>query len=204
MLALRSHDNNFVKVIKTIAGVDRKMSVVSDTYSKALFKAAKSQGLLEIVADDVKSLTKLLVESPSIFKTFSNKSIEIKDLIASVDVIVKQESISKVTGNFLKTLIMSRKFPYIWEIFKNFSNLVLTENQEIVVDITSAQTLEKKHSQEIVKILKQQIGRTVILHERVDPEMLGGLIVQVGSEIYDASIRTQISEIKIGLERLES
>ena len=180
------------------------MSVVSDIYSKALFNAAKSKDVLQTVVGDIKSLESLFAVSPDILQVFQNKSIEKKELSDAVDAIIKQKSINIVTGNFLKTLINARKFSFIIDIFHHFHQLVKIDQNEVSVVVTSARALEKKQVAEITDILKQKIGKTISMHERINPDLIGGMIVQVGTEIYDASIRAQISEIKTGLERLGS
>jgi len=178
------------------------MSVVSNTYSKALLAAAKANKALPHVVADMEALRGLFVQAPEILKAFQNKSIEISSLYAVVDAMVKNKSLNKITGNFMKTLIQVRRVTAIDDIFLKFNELVQQENNEAVVSVTSARQLEKKYTSEIKKILEQQIGRKVFLHEEVNPDIIGGIIVQVGSEVYDASLRTQLNGIKIGLERL--
>ena len=180
------------------------MSVVSNTYSKALLAAAKTNKALPQVVADMQALRGLFVQAPEILKAFQNKSIEISSLYAVVDAMVKDKSLNKITGNFMKALIQVRRMTAIDDIFLKFNELVQQENNEVVASVTSARPLEKKYASEITKILEQQIGRKVFLYEEVNPDIIGGIIVQVGSKVYDASLRTQLNGIKIGLERLES
>jgi F-type H+-transporting ATPase subunit delta len=98
--------------------------------------------------------------------------------------------------NFLALLIDNHRMPVIYRVRQQFERLWEEENRTLPVEITSAIALDADTTDELGRTIGERAGRTVKLAARVDPEIIGGIIVRVGNSILDASIRTRLEQLR--------
>jgi F-type H+-transporting ATPase subunit delta len=98
--------------------------------------------------------------------------------------------------NFLNLLIENHRMPVIFRIRQEFGRLWDEENQTLPVEITSAIELDQATTESLGKTIGERAGRKVTLAARVDPDILGGIVVRVGNSILDASIRNRLEQLR--------
>ena len=98
--------------------------------------------------------------------------------------------------NFLKLLIEKHRMPVIFRIRQRYERLWDDENRTLPVEITSAIELDEATTESLGKAIGERTGRRVVLATRVDPDILGGIVVRVGNSILDASIRNRLEQLR--------
>jgi F-type H+-transporting ATPase subunit delta len=98
--------------------------------------------------------------------------------------------------NFLELLAERHRMPVLFRVRKNFDELWAEENKLLPVSVTSAVELDEELVKGIGERIQEQTGRTVELSSKVDPDVLGGLVVQVGNMILDASVRSRLERLR--------
>jgi F-type H+-transporting ATPase subunit delta len=163
-------------------------------YSEALFGAAKEQGKIDLIRDQLNALADAL-ESNRDLSTFffspSFSSREKKEGVARVLV-----GADEIFVNFLNVLIDNHRMPVIFRIRRQYEALWREENKLLPVEITSAVELDDAVAQSIAEKVARQTGRRVELTRRVDDAILGGLVVRVSNMILDASIQNQLERLR--------
>jgi F-type H+-transporting ATPase subunit delta len=170
------------------------MEEIASVYARSLFEVAQEQGKL----DDVR---KQLGEFADALD--GNQEMQVFFFSPYFSTPEKEEGLGKVvTGadpimeNFLKLLIEKHRMPTVFGVRRVFDELWQRENKLLPVEITSAIELDKKTVKQIGDRIGEETGQKIELSERVDPDILGGLVVRVGNSIIDSSIRARLDSLR--------
>jgi F-type H+-transporting ATPase subunit delta len=175
------------------------MEEIAEVYSRALFEVAREHDVLDRIHDELGELADALDESHELQLFFFSpyfSSEEKKDGVARV-----------VTGaderlvRFLEMLAERHRMPVLPRIRREFDALWAEEHELLEVSVTSAVELDDQLVKGIGEQIEQQAGRRVELSSTVDPELLGGLKVRVGSMVLDASVRNRLDRLRKQLVR---
>jgi F-type H+-transporting ATPase subunit delta len=180
-----------------------KDSVVSgqivEPYAQALMSVAQSQNLVDRFSEDINGLLSLL-ESSEELSTFLASPIVKSDVQKSVLTQVVGDQVHPLVRNFLMVLIERRRILFLEGICKQFQALVRKLNQTVLAEVTSAIELNDEQKQTIRgKVIALTSARQVELVTKLDRDLIGGVIIQVGSQVIDASLRGQLRRISIRL-----
>jgi F-type H+-transporting ATPase subunit delta len=162
-------------------------------YAEALFGAAREQGKIDLMREQLGALCdeldrrelRLFFFSP-LFSTRERKE-GLARLLSGAD---------EIFLNFLEILIDNHRMPVIFRIRRQYDGLWQEEHRLLPVEVTSAIELDDEIARQIQERVEQQTGRTVELTRRVDESILGGLVVRVSNMILDASIRNQLERLR--------
>jgi ATP synthase F1 delta subunit len=167
---------------------------IAEVYSRALFEAAKDHDVLDRVHDELGEFADALSESRDLQVFFFSP------YFSSLE---KKEGISKLVEgaderflNFLELLAERHRMPVVFRIRKSFDALWAEENKLLPVSVTSAVELDAGLVEGIGKRIQEQTGRKVDLSSKVDPDVLGGLVLQVGNMVLDASVRSRLERLR--------
>ena len=183
-----------------VASTDQTVSGVAGRYASALFELASEEkstaevgGKLALfgAAIDASDDLKRLVRSP----VYSSD-----DQIAALEGVAKSLGITGTTLNFLKLAARNRRLSALPDMIKAYATLLATARGEIAGEVTSANALTDDQINALKAALKSSLGRDVALSTRVDPSILGGLIVKVGSRMMDNSLKTKLQNLKIAMK----
>jgi F-type H+-transporting ATPase subunit delta len=170
------------------------MEEIAQVYSRALFEVAKERGVLDEVRDQLDAFTKAMATSRELQTFFFSPSFSTDE---------KKEGLKRaVTGaepvlmNFLEALIERHRMPAIFRIRARYEDLWDDERDLLLVEVTSAVPLDKSTVGEIGDRIGKQTKRTVELSSKVDPDILGGIVLRVGNRILDASIRNRLEQLR--------
>jgi F-type H+-transporting ATPase subunit delta len=170
------------------------MEEIARVYATALFEAAKDRGKLDAMHDQLGQLADALAE---------NRDMQIFLFSPYFSSAEKEEGLKRAIAdaepelvNFLELLIEKHRMPVLFRIRRQFDALWAKENKRLGVTVTSAVELDPEVARRIGSQIEQQTGNTVELRRRVDPEILGGLVVQVGNMVLDTSIRNRLEKLR--------
>lgn len=172
------------------------VSGVSGRYATALFELAREQKSVDAVLADLDKFTALLAESADLKRLVRSpvfaSEVQAKALAAVLD----KAGISGISANFLKVLAANRRLFVVADVISGYRALVAKFKGEATADVTVAEKLSDKNLDALKTALKAVTGKDVALNIKVDPAIIGGLVVKLGSRMVDSSIRTKLNSIK--------
>jgi F-type H+-transporting ATPase subunit delta len=167
---------------------------IARVYAEALFDAAKEAGKLDPIREQLGQVADALAEDRDLQVFFFSpyfSSAEKKDGIARAVTGAEPQLI-----NFLELLAEKHRMPVLFRIRRRYDELWAQENRRIDVTVTSATELDEKVVEEIGAAIEKQTGKGVELTSRVDESILGGIVLQVGNMVLDASIRNRLEKLR--------
>lgn len=172
---------------------------IAEPYAQALMSLAQSQDLTNRFGEDVSGLLNVLKESDE-FKNFLASPVYKPDQKKALLQQLLAEQVHPLTLNFLKLLVDHRRIPVLQDICLQYQDLLRKLNQAVLAEVTSAVELSDDQKQSVrEKVMTMTNARQVDLDTKVDPDLIGGVIIKVGSQIIDASLRGQLRRISIRL-----
>lgn len=164
-------------------------------YASALFDLASEAGTVTAVESDLASLQAALRESDDLRGVIRNPQVSRGQLGQVMAGIAKHLKLSQLTSNFLGVLAENRRVGDLPAVIRAFSAIAAAQRGEVSAEVASAHPLTAAQLTELESKLRAREGRTVKLASRVDPSLLGGLVVTIGSKRIDSSIRTRLNSL---------
>jgi len=183
-----------------VAGGTTLVAGIAGRYATALFDLARDGDALDTTAEELKGLEALLRESDDLARLVRSPVFSVAEQSAAVDEIVKQANMSALTGNFLKLLARNRRLFVLPDIAIAFRALLAEYRNEVTAEVTTAVALTDDQTDELRATLKAKTGRNIDLAAHVDPSLIGGLVVKIGSRMVDSSIRTKLNNLKFAMK----
>jgi len=169
-------------------------------YASALFELAKESGTLSQVEADLGKFQTLLDMSPDLCRLVASPVFSAEDQERAVAAVLSKAEISGLTANFFKLIAKNRRLFAAPDMIRVFKAFAAQERGEITAEVTSAVALTEEQVAALKDTLKASVGKDVQLDMHVDPDILGGLIVKIGSRMVDSSLRTKLASMRIGLK----
>ena len=164
-------------------------------YASALFELASENGTVTAVETDLETLQAALSESDELANVISNPQLSRKEQGDAVASVAKHLGLSDLTTKFLGVLAANRRLAKAPDMISAFKTIAAAQRGEVTATVTSAHPLSEAQIDALKNKLTAREGRTVMLTADVDPELLGGLVVTIGSQRIDASIRTRLNSL---------
>jgi F-type H+-transporting ATPase subunit delta len=164
-------------------------------YAAALFELAAEAGTVTAVESDLDRLADALHESPDLRALTTNPEIGRKAAGAAIEGVAGLLGTSDLTRKFLGVLAENRRLAALPGMIRAFRAIAAAQRGEVTAEVTSAHALTDTQIDQLKTRLTQREGRTVKLSTKVDPDLLGGLVVTIGSKPIDGSIRTRLNSL---------
>lgn len=164
-------------------------------YASALFDIASEKGLVTAVESDLDKLGDALGQSKELANLIRNPQISREAAGKAMDGVADVLGLSDLTKNFVGVLAANRRLGALAEIVRAFSAIAAAQRGEVNAEVTSAHPLTDAQLAELTQKLKAREGKEIKLKASVDPEILGGLVVRIGSRQIDGSIRTRLNSL---------
>jgi F-type H+-transporting ATPase subunit delta len=168
-----------------------RVSVVADTYARALFDLAREAGSADAVRDELRQIALLAADTPGLASLFEHRLIDtarraqtIRSLFAS--------RVQDVTLRFLLVLNDRRRLDELPGIAYGFDKLLKAERGEVDVEVTTARPLTDAQIKQVRDQLTVSLGKTAIVHPATDAALIGGLRIRIGDRVIDASVARQL------------
>ncbi len=171
-------------------------------YATALFELARDENKLDETMDALAQLESLLNESEDLIRLVRSPIFSSDEQSAALTALGKQAAIPALTGNFLQLLVKNRRLFALRDIIAGFRSLLADYRDEVTAEVTSAVPLSDQQTDNLKATLKAKTGKDVSLTQSVDPTLLGGLIVKIGSRMVDSSIRTKLNSMKMAMKEV--
>ena len=174
-------------------------SGLAGRYASALFDLAEADKLLDAVTDDLDSLNVMIGESEDLRRLLRSPVISRNDQRKTIAVIAEKAEFNVLTRNFIGVVADNRRLFVLPDMIAAFREILSRHRGEATAEVVSASELSDKQMNALGDSLKEAIGSKVTIDSSVDPELLGGLVVKVGSRMVDSSLRTKLQQLRLAM-----
>jgi F-type H+-transporting ATPase subunit delta len=179
-----------------VAAEDPSVSGVSGRYATALFELAREEKSVDAVKADLDRFEAMLTESADLQRLVRSPVFSADAQARALTAVLEQAGITGIAANFLRVLTVNRRLFAVQPVIRAFRALVAKFKGEATADVTVAEKLSDKNLDAIKTALKSVTGKDVALNVNIDPSIIGGLVVKLGSRMVDSSLRTKLNSIK--------
>jgi F-type H+-transporting ATPase subunit delta len=170
------------------------MAVVHRVYAQALYDAAREQGRVEAVQEDLGDFVAAVHDVPELRAVLRNPQLDPRAKASALDGITA--GTDELVRNFLHLLAEKGRIGEVEEIARELDRLVAVEHGQLTVELTTAKELSDEEAREIVDKISRASGRLVEATRNVDPDLIGGIVLQAGSFRIDASVRGRLNRLR--------
>ncbi|PPS45307.1 ATP synthase F1 subunit delta [Chroococcidiopsis sp. TS-821] len=172
---------------------------IVEPYAQALMSVARKNNLTEQFGNDIRALLNILENSEQLRNFLANPFVRAEDKKAVLQRVVGEE-INPYLRNFLMLLVDRKRILLLEDICQQFLAILRQLNQTVLAEVTSAVELTEEQQQAVrEKVIAMTNAREVELNIKIDPDLIGGVIIKVGSQVFDASIRGQLRRLSLRL-----
>jgi F-type H+-transporting ATPase subunit delta len=184
------------KKSELVAAEDTSVSGVSGRYATALFELARDEKSVDEVKADLERFDALLNESADLRRLVRSPVFSADTQLKALTAVLDKAGIAGITAKFLKVLTANRRLFAVTDVMRAYRALVAKFKGEATAEVTVAEQLNDKNLDALKTALKSVTGKDVALNVKVDPSIIGGLVVKLGSRMVDSSLRTKLNSIK--------
>jgi F-type H+-transporting ATPase subunit delta len=176
-------------------------SNVGGRYAQALFDLAKEQGEIPQVEADLKSLKAAITDSVDLRRLLDSPAFSSDDKAKGLAAIANTAGFNGTVRKFLGLLSANGRASALPAVIAGFERLAADARGEVQAQVTTALPLTAAQTEGVAQALRQALGKDPKIETRVDPALLGGIKVRVGSRLFDASLRSKLDSLKFALKR---
>jgi F-type H+-transporting ATPase subunit delta len=185
-----------------VADSSQSVSGVAERYASSLFALALEEGAVAEVATALDNFQAMIDGSIDLQRLIKSPVFSADEQLKAVDAILTMAGLTGLAANFIKVTASNRRLFAVPGMIRAFREIHARHRGEITADVTSAHALTAAQETELKAALKGVTGKDVTINVAVDPTILGGLIVKLGSRQIDTSLRTKLSTLKLSLKEV--
>jgi F-type H+-transporting ATPase subunit delta len=185
-----------------VAGEVDTSSGVAGRYATALFELALEANALERVEADLNRFNEALDAFDDLARLVKSPVFTAEEQGRALAAILEQLKIDGLTKNFLLLVAKNRRLFATPDMIRAFRAMLARQRGETSATVTAASKLTEGQITALKQALKAALGQEIMLEERVDPTLLGGLVVKVGSRMVDTSLRTKLNSLKVAMKEV--
>ena len=184
-----------------MAGEEPIVSGVAGRYAQALFELALEEKATDAVKKDLESFDALIADNPDLARLVRSPVFGADEQLAALTAILDKAGIKGLAANFLRVITTNRRLFAVREMIRAYRGLVARNKGEVTAQVTVAEKLSDTNLGALKDALKSVTGgKDIDFEVKIDPAIIGGLIVKVGSRMVDSSLRTKLNAIKIAMK----
>ncbi len=168
----------------------------NNSYSQALYELAVESDVLNQVESQVLAVIKLISESQDFNNLIKDPTNKKEDQLNIINLISDKFDFNELFKRFLNFLILKRRLFFVEKILNDFLIICTSKRGEVLAKLTVAKELNESEIEKIKKDLTENFGYNVKLKYKYDPNLIGGLIIQIGSVMIDTSIKNKLQQIE--------
>ncbi len=172
---------------------------IARRYARALFDLAKEQGKIEPIGRELAQIHELLVTNPDLRATLMTPVLPRRAKAEVLEALLEQAGPDPLVANFLRVLLEARKLQVLGDILQAYQAFADEAAGRVRGEVVAAMPLEPDDVEAFRGALAKHLSKEVLLTPRQDPDILGGVVAQVGNLVFDASLRTQLVRLRDSL-----
>lgn len=173
---------------------------VADRYAVALFELAEADKAMDQVAAELNDLDKLIRENSDLQRLIRSPVLSREEQRGAMDALLEKAEFSSLTRRFVGLAARNRRLFALPQMIAAFRDMLAGRRGETTAEVTSAKALTKAQLTALSDALAKTMGTKVALATSVDAELLGGLVVKVGSRMVDSSLRTKLHRLRLSMK----
>lgn len=185
-----------------MAGEEPIVSGMAGRYAGALFDLAKEANNVDAVGGDLDRFSRLIEESADLERLVRSPVFTSDEQSRAVSAVLDKAGIGGIAANFLKLVAQNRRLFAVPDMISGYRAMVAQSRGEASATVTVAQPLTDENLNVLKASLREATGKDVSVDVKVDPSLIGGLIVKIGSRMIDASLKTKLQSIKIAMKEV--
>ncbi len=178
------------------------VSGVAERYASALFDLAREDSAVAAIEAELEQLATMIADSADLRRLIESPVFSAEDQEKAIGAIADKAGITGLTGNFLRLAARNRRLFILPGVIRAFRAMAAADRGEVSAEVTSAHPLSDDQVAALKAALKDKLGKDVSLAAKVNPALLGGLVVKVGSRMVDSSLRTRLMTVKSHLKEV--
>ncbi len=184
-----------------MAGEDPIISGMAGRYATALFELALENKAVDKVKKDLEQFDELVENNPNLLRLVRSPVFGADEQLKALGAILDKAGIKGVAANFLRVITTNRRLFAVRDMIRGYRALVARHKGEVTAQITVANKLTEKNLDALKSALKSVTGsKNVDLDVKIDPAIIGGIVVKLGSRMIDSSLRTKLNAIKFAMK----
>ena len=176
------------------------VSGLSERYAKALFDLADEQKALDAVATDLRALRGIIAESADFRRLIRSPVLSRTEQGNAIAAVAAQAGFSPLTRNFLGVAARNRRLFVLPGVIAAYLKELAARRGEITAEVTAARPLTPMQAEAVNEQLRKAVGGKVAVDLRIDPSLIGGLVVRVGSRMVDASLKSKLARLQLAMK----
>jgi len=185
-----------------VAQSSSPVSGIAERYAGSLYELAVQSNTVGEVEANLSSFEALLSESDDLSRMIKSPVFSAEEQLKAVAAVADKAGITGLVGNFLRVVAQNRRLFAVPAMIRAFRAIAAAARGEVSADVTSAHPLSAAQQEELKAALKGVTGKDVTIAATVDPTLLGGLVVKIGSRQIDTSLRTKLNSLKLALKEV--
>jgi F-type H+-transporting ATPase subunit delta len=179
-----------------VAGEEHITSGMAGRYATALFELARDSNAIDSIKADLDRFDAMIAESPDLLRLVRSPAFSADEQRKALSAVLERAGIGGIAAKFLKLVTTNRRLFAVRDMIKGYRELVAAHKGEATAEVTVAEELKGEHLDALRAALKAVSGKNVDLAVKVDPAIIGGLVVKLGSRMVDTSLRTKLNGIR--------
>ena len=185
-----------------MAGEEPIVSGMASRYATAVFELARDSNAVDEVMADLDRFDALIAESPDLLRLVRSPVFTVEQQQGALVAVLDRAGISGIAANFVRLVTANRRLFAVRDMVRALRALVAQYKGEVTAHVTVAETLADRHLAALKDALKSVTGKDVTLDIKVEPAIIGGLVVKVGSRMVDTSLKTKLNSIKHAMKEV--
>jgi len=185
-----------------VAQSSSPVSGIADRYAGSLYELAVQSNTVEQTEADLGRFEAMLAESADLDRMIKSPVFSAEEQLKAVAAVADKAGIAGLVGNFLRVVAQNRRLFAIPAMIKAFRAIAADARGEVAAEVTSAHPLSIAQLDELKAALKGVTGKDVTIAATVDPSLLGGMVVKIGSRQIDTSLKTKLNSLKLALKEV--
>ena len=185
---------------RKVAGSETIVSGMAGRYATALFELALESNAIDAVTSDLEKFDAMVAENPDLARLVRSPVFTADEQSRAVGALLDKAGIGGLAAKFLKLVAANRRLFAVHDITRGYKAMVAKHKGEVTAQVTVAEKLSDARLAEIKSSLKSVTGKDVLVDVKIDPAIIGGLIVKLGSRMVDSSLRTKLNAIKFAMK----
>jgi F-type H+-transporting ATPase subunit delta len=178
------------------------VSAVAERYATALFELVRDSGSIDEALKGTEQFAGMVASSPDLQRLVRSPVFSAEDQLRAVTALLEKAGIAGITANFIRLAAKNRRLFAVPDMIRVFRELVARHRGEASAEVTSAEPLSDAHVAALKQALAEKLGKDVALDRKVDPSLIGGLIVRIGSRMIDTSLKTKLNSLKLAMKEV--
>ncbi len=176
------------------------LSGVAERYAIALYELAEADKELDAVADDLRGIGALIEGSADLKRLIGSPLFYRDDQAKGILAVLEKAGVSDLTRRFVGVIARNRRLFALPAIVEQFLELLATRRGEVKANVAAATELTETQIENLTAALKKALGGKVVVETKVEPNLIGGLVVRVGSRMIDTSIQTKLQRLQLAMK----